>query len=255
MSEPFDTPHISANEGLGPEEQKKKKMWRNLFILSLCVTLFLMGIWWLPIKFAQINSFMSTSSMSAKKKKDGSLVMGSNQTTSASNPNLITAQMFVVDARDEEHWSYFDFSRGKQIRIHDRSSLEWDLAFRRGKIISNGGVTNKIGKAALLDLGEISFNAVENVPQKPLVADVHGKTEPENPVLAQWYKYNYLTHKLTARKNVYIMRTADGRYAKLQFMSFYCADKQPGCIQIKYVYQDDGSKTFVKADTGATTTG
>ena len=40
---------------------------------------------------------------------------------------------------------------------------------------------------------------------KPLVRDVHGKSEPKSPVLEQWYKYNYLTHKLTARKNVYIL--------------------------------------------------
>jgi len=255
MTEPFDTPHIHPDQDLEPEAQKKKKMWRNLFILSLCVTLFLMGIWWLPVKFAQINSFMSTSSMSAKKKKDGSLMMGQTQTTAAGNPDLITAQMFVVDARDEEHWSYFDFSRGKQVRIHDRSSLEWDLAFRRGKIISNGGVTNKFGKAGLLDLGEISFNAVESAPEKPLVLDVHGSNEPENSVLAQWYKYNYLTHKLSARKNVYILRTADGNYAKLQFMSFYCADKQPGCIQIKYVYQDNGTKSFLKSEEAPQATG
>lgn len=248
MTEPFDTPHVHAEPEMGPDALRKKKMWRNFFILSLCITLVLMGIWWLPLKFAQINNFMTTSSMSAKKKKDGSAIMGQTQNSIAGNTNLITAKMFMVDARDEEHWSYFDFSRGKQVRIHDRSSLEWDLAFRRGKIISNGGVTNKIGKAGLLDLGEINFNAVEVVPPKPLVQDVHGSSEPESKVLAQWYKYNYLTHKLTARKNVYILRTADGNYAKLQFMSFYCADKQPGCIQIKYVYQEDGSKSFLKAE-------
>ena len=177
------------------------------------------------------------------------MLSGPSQTAMAINPNLITAKMFVVDARDDEHWAYFDFSRGRQVRIHDRSSLEWDLAFRRGKIISNGGKTNKIGQAGLVDLGEINFNAVESVPaNKPLVQDVHGKSEPESPVLAQWYKYNYLTHKLTARRNVYILRTANGHYAKLQFMSFYCTDKQPGCIQIKYVYQDSDAKSFLKSE-------
>ncbi|NIP99620.1 MAG: hypothetical protein GWM98_03620, partial [Nitrospinaceae bacterium] len=106
--------------------------------------------------------------------------------------------------------------------------------------------TNKFGKAGVLNLGEVAFDAVESVPLKEFVADKATRTETENPVLINWYKYNYITHKLTARKNVYVLRTADGKYAKVQYMSFYCADKQPGCIQMKYVYQAQGTKTFLK---------
>ena len=145
------------------------------------------------------------------------------------------------------------FSRGKPVKIHDPSSLEWDLAFRRGKIISNGGATNKFGKAGLMDLGEVSFDAVENVPLKDFIPDTATRTQTENPVLLQWYKYNYITHKLTARKNVYVMRTSDGKFAKIQFLSFYCADKQPGCIQMKYAYQDQGTKSFLKDNSGSFT--
>ncbi|MDH5763639.1 MAG: HmuY family protein, partial [Nitrospinota bacterium] len=131
------------------------------------------------------------------------------------------------------------------------SSLEWDLAFRRGKIITNGGATNKFGQSGLMDLGEVSFEAVENVPLRDFIQDKATSTETENPVLVQWYKYNFITHKLTARKNIYVVRTADGKYAKIQFMSFYCADKQPGCIQMKYVYQNEGTKSFLKDNSGS----
>ena len=85
-----------------------------------------------------------------------------------------------------------------QVKIHDPTSLEWDLAFRRGKVISNGGATNKFGKAGLVDLGDVQFETLLEVPQQNYVQDITTRTETENPVLLKWYKYNYLTHKLTA---------------------------------------------------------
>ena len=96
----------------------------------------------------------------------------------------------------------------------------------------------------------MDFDAVDQVPNRPFVEDRATRTQTENESLADWYKYNYITHKLTPRKNVYIIRTADGKYAKVQFLGFYCANKEPGCIQFRYVYQDAGTPNFLKPETG-----
>ncbi len=252
MNESFDSHSIENSPDPGPEAKKKRKLWKNLFILNLCVTILLIGLFWLPLKLEQMEGFLSSSSINQKKGGPAQPSAGT-QSIVAVNPNLIPAQSLVIDATNEEHWTYFDFSRGRQVKIHDPSSLEWDLAFRRGKIISNGGATNKFGKAGLIDLGEVLFDAVENVPLKEFIADKATRTETESPVLVQWYRYNYITHKLTARKNVYIMRTSDGKFAKIQFMSFYCTNKQPGCIQMKYAYQEQGTKSFLKDNSGSFT--
>ena len=42
------------------------------------------------------------------------------------------------------------------------------------------------------------------------------------------------------------MRTADSKFAKVQFKSFYCENKETGCIKMQYVYQDNGSNSFQK---------
>ena len=252
MNDSFDSSSKDSPPRLSPEALKKKKLWRNLFILNLCVTIFLIGLYWLPVKLEQMGGFLDSPSMK-NKQVDGPSRKFGRTTATAVNPNLLPTNSIVIDATNEEQWTYFDFSRGKQVKIHDVSSLEWDLAFRRGKIISNGGATNKFGKAGLIDLGEVSFDAVENVPLRDFVADESTRTQTENPLLVQWYKYNYISHKLTARKNIYVMRTADGKYAKIQFLSFYCADKQPGCIQMKYAYQDEGTKSFLKDNSGSFT--
>ena len=251
MNNSFDSNLPDTPPGASPEELKKKKLWKNLFILNLCISIFLIGLFWLPVKFEQMGGFIDSPSISTSKNKGGPRGSLGTQDVAAVNPNLLPTTSIVIDATNEEKWTYFDFSRAKQVKIHDSSSLEWDLAFRRGKIISNGGATNKFGKAGLADLGEVSFDAVENIPLKDLVVDQATRTETENPVLLSWYKYNYITHKLTARKNVYVLRCADGMYSKILFLIFYCADKQPGCIQMKYVYQNAGTKSFLKDNSGS----
>jgi len=253
MSDSFDSSSKDSPSQLSQEALKKKKLWRNLFILNLCVTIFLIGLYWLPVKLEQMGGFLDSSSINEKNKGGPTRKFGGAQSVAAVNPNLLPTSTIVIDATNEEQWTYFDFSRGKQVNIHDPSSLEWDLAFRRGKIITNGGATNKFGKAGLIDLGEVSFDAVENVPLKDFISDKSTRTQTENPLLVQWYKYNYISHKLTARKNVYVMRTSNGKFAKIQFLSFYCADKQPGCIQMKYAYQDEGTKSFLKDNSGSFT--
>jgi hypothetical protein len=253
MNDSFDSSSKDFPPQLSPEAQKKKKLWKNLFILNLCITILLIGIYWLPIKVYQMGGFLDSPSMKEKQTAGPSRNFGGAQSVAAVNPNLLPTSTIMIDATNEEQWTYFDFSRGEQVKIHDTSSLEWDLAFRRGKIISNGGATNKFGKAGLINLGEVSFDAVESVPLKDFIPDEATRTQTENPVLLQWYKYNYISHKLTARKNIYVMRTSDGKFAKVQFLSFYCADKQPGCIQMKYVYQSEGTKSFLKDNSGSFT--
>lgn len=223
---------------------KRKKLWRNLFVLNLCISLLLIAVFWIPVKFAEmernndpnadINKAVETPKVDAKIAEP------------VINPNMLAAKEVTLNASSEKEWAYFDFSRHEQVKIFDRSSLEWDLAFRRAKVLSNSGASNKIGKAGLLDLGEIDFDRVTEVPKDNYVQDTPTRTEPENPALLKWFKYNYLSHKLSPKNNVYAVRTADNKFAKIQFLSFYCANKEPGCIKMRYVYQDSGSNSFLK---------
>jgi hypothetical protein len=44
----------------------------------------------------------------------------------------------------------------------------------------------------------------------------------------------------------YAIRTADGKYAKMRLLSYYCDGGQAsGCFTLEYVYQGDGSRRFV----------
>jgi hypothetical protein len=229
--------------------EKKKKLWRNIFLLNLCISVLLVGFFWVPIKFVQMENFLNSPSVNLPQEGE------TQKPNTAAVPqqsmgSLLPTQTVTINASSEKDWAYFDFSRGAVVEIHDPSSLEWDLAFRRGKVISNGGATNNFGKAGLIKLEETEFDAVAQVPTENYIQDTTTKTETENPVLMKWYKYNYLTHKLTPKNNVYAFRTADTKFAKVQFMSFYCDNKETGCIKMRYVYQNNGANSFDKNTIG-----
>jgi hypothetical protein len=236
--------------GKGPETEiatfeKKKKLWRNIFLLNLCVSVLLVGFFWVPLKFVQMESFLNSPSVNLP--EEGEPVKPNIVAVPVpSVANLLTTKTVTVNASSEKDWSYFDLSRGTVVNIHDPSSLEWDLAFRREKVISNGGATNKFGQAGLILLKETEFDAVANVPTENYTKDTSTRTETENTVLLNWRKYNYFTHKLTPKKLVYALRTADNKFAKIQFKSLYCANKETGCITMQYVYQKNGSNSFEK---------
>ena len=236
------------------ELAKKKKLWRNLFLLNLCVSLLLVGIFWLPSKLEQVADFLNSPSVNIP--EEGKMIEKpvKKEEPAPKRTNLLATQVTTVNASSEKEYVYFDFSSGKPVRILDTSSLEWDMAFRRGKVISNGGASSRLGQAGLIDLGVVEFDEVTEVPMGNYAQDIAAKTETENPVVLKWYNYNYFTHKLTAKKNSYAVRTANGKFAKFQFLSFYCDNKEAGCITIRYVYQDSGSNSFFRNGSAFATT-
>ena len=244
---------MSQNSELRAEQVlKKKKLWRNLFLLNLGISFLLVGLYWVPVKMVQLESFVDSPSVNLPKE---GVVPISNSTTAqpikGSTPsNILETKLTVINASSEDNWVYFDFSRGQVVDIHDKTSLEWDLAFRRSKVISNGGATNKFGKAGLINLGSLNFNQVIDVPLDNYTPDIATKTETQNPILLKWYSYNYLTHKLTAKPHTYAVKTADNKYVKVKFLNFYCTNKETGCIKMQYVYQDNGSNEFTKSASG-----
>jgi hypothetical protein len=248
MSEPFDGTAYRE-----PERDKKRKLWRNLFLFNLCFSLLLVGIFWLPAKLVDLDNFLGSPSVNLPGTGEVAQKTGKIEEPIPKPPtNLLGTQVITVNASSEKDYVYFDFSSGNPVHILDSSSLEWDLALRRGKVISNGGASSKLGQAGLIDMGDIDFETVTEVPVGNYVQDISAKTETENPVLIKWYNYNYLSHKLTAKKNIYAVRTADGKYAKFQFLSFYCDNKEAGCVKIRYVYQDNGSNSFLKTAVATT---
>ncbi|QPJ66452.1 MAG: hypothetical protein G3M78_14020 [Candidatus Nitrohelix vancouverensis] len=250
--QPVNEVNEHSNAPSADPKGSRAKFWRNLFAANFLLSLFLIGLFWFPQKFSQLENFFNSPSVNLPQKVDASASQDAQIPEEKADSRLLPTRYAIINASNDEKYVYFDFSTGKQVDIFDKSSIEWDLALRRSKIISNGGATNQFGKAGLYDLGEVDFDSVEEVPTEDYVTDIPTRTETENPVLMQWYKYNFLTHKLTPKKNIYAIRTADNKFVKIQFISFYCDNDETGCIRIQYAYQDNGSNSFLKTETAQT---
>jgi hypothetical protein len=163
---------------------------------------------------------------------------------------LVGPIFYTLDARAAEQWTFFDFSRGSVVDVPHQFGLEWDLAFQRHKILANGGATNPKGRGGILNLGEVAFDEVLEAPAEGYIEDTIASINPEtitteNLAIKAWYHYNFLTHVLRPKSNVYAIRTADGKYAKMRLVSYYCDGGQAsGCFTMEYAYQGDGSRHF-----------
>lgn len=145
------------------------------------------------------------------------------------------ARTMTVDASDSEVWRFFDFSRGSVVEAPGEE--EWDIAFRRFQIIANGG-RGMEGQAGATSLEDMTFESVSSVPETGYV--MAERNDSVNAVLEDWYNYSFTSHLLEPKPIVYAIRTADGRYAKLEILGYYCVGVLPGCTTFRYVYQGGG---------------
>lgn len=146
----------------------------------------------------------------------------------------------TIDASHETRWVYFDFSRGSV--VESPGPAGWDIAFRRFEVMINGGAAFA-GAAGALDLGDAPLDSLPGVPASGYETTPPGR-DSTNPAIARWYDYGFTSHLLTPKQRTWAIRTSDGRYAALRFLSYYCPGATPGCVTFRYVYQGSGSAEF-----------
>lgn len=142
---------------------------------------------------------------------------------------------YTIDARSRADWAYFNFSKGEAVST-SQDALDWDLAFRRTHILTNGGETNRDGLAGAIDLGEVPLEEATPGADGYLADRMHDERGLENPALRKWYDYNWITHVVTSKEHTYTLRTAVGEIVLLTFVSYYCDDGSAACITFRYAY-------------------
>lgn len=159
---------------------------------------------------------------------------------------LVRDRVVTLDARSSERWVRFDFSRAAP--VPGAAGSGWDLAARRFHIIVNGG-PDFPGEGGARSLGEVPFDSVRRAPARGYRVTRTGPDgEASNPALEDWYSYDFFSHVLSPRPRTYAVRTADGRYAKVEVVSYYCPGTEAGCVTLRYTYQGDGSRRLLPRD-------
>lgn len=160
---------------------------------------------------------------------------------------LAGPRTFTVEATDPDRWRYFSFARGTL--VENPSAFGWDLAFRRFQVVANGG-EGFPGMGGIRDLGEVDFDAVARLPEEGYVESRVRQGDSLNAAVEDWYDYSFFSHLLSPRPRVYAVRTADGRYAKVEFLGYYCPGAEPGCMTFRYTYQGGGGPRLAPGGEG-----
>ena len=150
--------------------------------------------------------------------------------TDSQNQNIVTAAvqdgvwLTSVDATASDAWVYFDIDNGTQVSLEEG----WDLAFQRSRIMVNGGVSGA-GEVSVSVLPGVSFASLQQAPSSGYRTDQENPQDASNPDLVflsdgGWYEYDVTTHVLSVRDQVYVIRTTDASYFKIQLDSYYRDD-------------------------------
>ncbi len=140
----------------------------------------------------------------------------------------------VIDASDYDVTVFYDFER--QGIVDD--SMPWDLQLQRYVVSLNGGVSGDgQGAAQALDM---PFDDVEQAPVDGYVvdsedADGDGVVEY---AIAEWYSYDTSTHVLTPLPLTWVVRSAEGRFFKLEFLEYYDSAGTAGILRLRWAELD-----------------
>jgi hypothetical protein len=170
----------------------------------------------------------------------------------------IISQTFQVNATKSTVWKYFSFEKNDTIQIADPvTSMEWDLAFQRYRIKTNGGKSGSgMGSAAnSYKKGESGFNELKAVPDTATFstdADIQiavqqgYATYTINPEIYTWFSIETATQgtQIVPSNNIYFVKTGKGKYAKVWFKSYYSPTNASGYITFQFKYQPDGTKNL-----------
>lgn len=127
----------------------------------------------------------------------------------------------TIDARDPQRWRFFSFTRGPLV-LPD--SAGWDLAVRRFRVMPSGDVTR---------IDTVTFDQLRDIPPTGYQPTVFSR-DTVNPAIERWYRYDWLSHLLRPKPEVYVIRTRTGQAVKLAFLSYYCPGPEPGCVTVRF---------------------
>ena len=171
-----------------------------------------------------------------------------------------------LDVSDEQKWVYFSFEKGTVVEVtNPRTTDNWDIAFNRYNIRTNGGVSG-IGEVEVVNTNSKDFASVTKAPADGYKKDekvkefgrpAPGQTQPsiieveKNPVISGTVQstdpkgwYNYIPPKkgensphFEITKYVYVLKTVKGdKYVKIQLTNYNKSDKPDKSGFITFIY-------------------
>jgi len=151
---------------------------------------------------------------------------------------VIDATAGGIPGQADNPYTYVDLAAGEKVSIDDVDALssdEWDLAFKRSSVRSNGGDSGPGDVAVAVVDGSID-DAIDAPADSQFTTDDWTADGCElsslpfgEPTTAfgEWYDYDVDTHLLTPKPEVHVVRSASGDLFKLSIETYYGDDADP----------------------------
>jgi hypothetical protein len=147
----------------------------------------------------------------------------------------------TVDATWPDTWVYFDFETGAEVAAPQTTGARsWDVAFQRFKVMANGGVNGSAGVEVAM-IADRALDDVDTAPSTGWLLDApdgaDGNPDPDtvfNRGEDTWFDYDVNTHVLSAKKRIYVVRTADEGYFAVQLLSYYDDFGNGGYLRLRW---------------------
>ena len=137
--------------------------------------------------------------------------------------NGVTLSVFEAVASND--WVFLDFETQREMALGDEGFPDaWDIAFQRYRPKINGGFHGD-GNVMAAVLVDTTFADVTQAPETGWVTDAPDVDDDQDEfpeyALGEWFDYNIVGHILTPKPQVYVLRTAEGNFVKLEFVAYY----------------------------------
>jgi hypothetical protein len=160
-------------------------------------------------------------------------------------------------------FTFFSFKTGQLVARADSISTKWDIGFSSTFIILNGGTSGRGVAGVIIEKG--AFDEIKSAPSTGYISDnkdgdgfaiagtrfVEGVSTTAN----HWWFNSGTANSIIVTPiagQVFIIRTADGQYAKMEILSYYKG--APAIVNritdldhhytFRYVYQPGNSTDF-----------
>ena len=198
---------------------------------------------------------LSSAFFSCKKEDNPVVVQPLTATTVKdvpADPTSMTSTTGQQPVAATGKFTLFSFKDNKQIANSDSATNKWDIGFRGTTIIVNGGPIRTGQGGAYVHTG--TFEETTSVPVSATFAQDQSATQLAITTGSGkgWYNYDQTTNIISSIPGkVFIIRTGDGKYAKMDILSYYQgAPATPAATSVtryytfRYVYQPDGSQSL-----------
>jgi hypothetical protein len=169
-----------------------------------------------------------------------------NKTDVVILPTTVKTKNITVNFSSSSTFTFFSFRDTTVIANSDSASTKWDFALRLTTFLVNSNASGPGNAGVILQNG-----MYDNIIEAPVSGYAYDTTSSQKAIKdGSWYDYNPTTHSFVPKAGkVFIFRTADGHYAKMELLSvsyepFAGPVPQRLIYNFRYTYQPNSSTKF-----------